>query len=189
MSPWMTVMVAAAIAGLAARSVVACARQRRIRPLLASIAVLAGMAALLQRFFDFPAAHPRSASKNLASTELPVIGLLFAWSPSRTGSSGKSTSTTARRSLPRNTAATESRGRARHPPNWPESSPRRPRNVLALRPTARTKSIELRPAKERSRAMQRLVDHYLAIWREDSSRTSLLIRGARQVGKTFPFAL
>ena len=33
--------------------------------------------------------------------------------------------------------------------------------------------------------MQRLSDHYLAIWRRDPSRTPLLIRGARQVGKTF----
>lgn len=33
--------------------------------------------------------------------------------------------------------------------------------------------------------MQRLLDHYLRIWRREPARTSLLIRGARQVGKTF----
>ena len=33
--------------------------------------------------------------------------------------------------------------------------------------------------------MRRLLDHYLTIWQQDPARTSLLIRGARQVGKTF----
>jgi uncharacterized protein len=33
--------------------------------------------------------------------------------------------------------------------------------------------------------MKRLADHYLAFWKEDSIRKPLLLRGARQVGKTF----
>jgi hypothetical protein len=33
--------------------------------------------------------------------------------------------------------------------------------------------------------MRRLLDHYLTIWQQDPARTSLLIRGARQVGTTF----
>jgi stress-induced morphogen len=33
--------------------------------------------------------------------------------------------------------------------------------------------------------MQRVLDHYLTIWQQDPTRTSMLIRGARQVGKTF----
>jgi len=33
--------------------------------------------------------------------------------------------------------------------------------------------------------MRRLLDHHLTIWQRDPARTPLLIRGARQVGKTF----
>ena len=33
--------------------------------------------------------------------------------------------------------------------------------------------------------MKRILEHYLAQWKHDPSRKSLLIRGARQVGKTF----
>src|SRR5438132_10556546 len=33
--------------------------------------------------------------------------------------------------------------------------------------------------------MKRLVDYYLQVWKDDSYRMPLLVRGARQVGKTF----
>jgi len=33
--------------------------------------------------------------------------------------------------------------------------------------------------------MKRIIDHFLCLWKEDSSRKPLLLRGARQVGKTY----
>jgi len=78
MTPWMTTIVAVAFAGLAALSILDSARQRTVRPFLLSTAVLTGLAFLLHRFFGFPTAHPISASKGVAPSELPVIGLLFA---------------------------------------------------------------------------------------------------------------
>ena len=33
--------------------------------------------------------------------------------------------------------------------------------------------------------MKRLYDHYLSLWKHDSIRKPLLLRGARQVGKTY----
>ena len=33
--------------------------------------------------------------------------------------------------------------------------------------------------------MKRLIDHYLLQWKNNSWRKSLLVRGARQVGKTY----
>ena len=33
--------------------------------------------------------------------------------------------------------------------------------------------------------MKRLVDYYLQVWKNDQYRMPLLVRGARQIGKTF----
>jgi hypothetical protein len=74
----MTTIVVIALVGLAALSVGAFAKERRLGPLLLSIAVLAGLAWFLRRLFGFPVAQPIPASKGLTPSELPVIGVLFA---------------------------------------------------------------------------------------------------------------
>jgi predicted AAA+ superfamily ATPase len=33
--------------------------------------------------------------------------------------------------------------------------------------------------------MKRITDYYLSIWKDESDRKPLLLRGARQIGKTF----
>ena len=78
MTLWMTIIVAAALFGLAALSICTFARQRKPLPPLFAVAVLAGLAWLLHRLFGFPAPHPISASKSGAPNELPLIGVLFA---------------------------------------------------------------------------------------------------------------
>jgi uncharacterized protein len=39
--------------------------------------------------------------------------------------------------------------------------------------------------EKQPKIMKRLIDQELAIWKESSTRKSLLLKGARQVGKTF----
>ena len=78
MTPWMTTIVAIALLGLAALSVHRFARERRAGPLLLFLTALAGLAWLLRRLFGFPVAHPITAAKSTAPSELPVIGALFA---------------------------------------------------------------------------------------------------------------
>jgi hypothetical protein len=78
MTPWMTTTVAVAFVGLATRSTLVLARQRKPGPFVASIATLVVVAVILHRLFGFPIVHPISASKSLTPNELPVIGVLFA---------------------------------------------------------------------------------------------------------------
>ncbi len=77
MTPWMTIIVAVALIGLALLSIYQIVRSPKRGPFLFSLVILAGIAWLLRRFFGFPTAQPIAASKSLTPSELPIIGVLF----------------------------------------------------------------------------------------------------------------